>query len=62
MFPTILKAEIALPEEGFSLDDLKTHLRGQRVPTDVKLKPVLVGNAMDPDSADEVRLVAEWTA
>lgn len=61
MFSTIHSAEIRVPQDGFTVDDLKTHMRRSKVPLDARLKPVVVGNAMDPsDSDDEVRFKAEW--
>lgn len=59
-FPTILSAEIRVPEEGFTPDELRAHLRSQKIPTDAKVKPVVVGNAMDPSDDREVRFRVEW--
>jgi hypothetical protein len=61
-FRSVLSAEISVPDEGFTLDDLKAHMRAQKIPTDARLKPAVVGNAMDPGADDEVRFRAEWQA
>lgn len=60
-FHSTMTAEIRLPESGFVVEDLKAHMKAQKIPLDARLKPVLVGNAMNPNADDEVRLEAEWT-
>lgn len=59
MFAT-MTAEIHLPDEGFTPEDLKAALRKVRAPNDCKIKAAIVGNAMDPGDDEEVRFIVEW--
>lgn len=61
-FQTTHSAEISVPQEGFTLADLQTHMRASKIPTGARLRPAIVGNAMDPTDDSEVRLRAEWQA
>lgn len=60
MFKTTHSAEIGLPREGFTLADLKDHMRKTKVPADSRLRPAIVRDSMDPEADPEVRFVAEW--
>ena len=64
-FKTTMQAEIRVPQAGFTLDDLKSHMRSAKVPLDARLKPAVVRDAY-PDERDpnegstEVAFIAEW--
>jgi hypothetical protein len=58
---TTHQAEIEVPQEGFSLDELKEHCRKTKVPATAKLRPAIVQPGMSSDVEDaEVRFLAEW--
>lgn len=64
-FSTTLSAEIRVPQSGFTLDELKQHMRTSRIPLDASLRPAIVRNVPDPEhpnitTDEEFRLVAEW--
>ena len=63
-FKTTHTAEIRVPQEGFTLDDLKAHMRKSKVPVDSRLKPAIVKTIVDPEQGgwegDEIAFEAEW--
>lgn len=59
MFAT-MTANLHMPEEGFTPDDLKAALRKVRAPNDCKIKPAIVDNMTDPEAGREVLFVVEW--
>lgn len=60
-FSTAHSALIKVPQDGFTLDDLKVHMRKTKVPAGARLTPTLVGNAMeDVGTNDEFAFKAEW--
>lgn len=66
-FSTTLSAEIRVPQQGFTLEELKAHMRHTKVPADALLVPALVRDVADPEHPDvttdaEFRFRAEWGA
>lgn len=63
MFAT-MTAEIHLPDEGFTPEDLKAALRKVRAPNDCKIKAAIVKDVTDRDQEfeiePEVRFIVEW--
>ena len=59
-FRTTHHAEINVPQDGFTLEELKAHMSKTKVPRDARLRPAIVGNAMDPGADEVVRFMAEW--
>lgn len=66
-FPTQMSAEIQIPEDGFTVDDLRSHMRSAKIPMDSRLSPAVVRDVPDPErphvtTDQQFRLVAKWMA
>ena len=65
--PVKMQAEIRVPQEGFTLDDLKTHMRDSKIPLSATLRPAIVtpvsyANDDQPDDVHgEVAFLTEWS-
>jgi hypothetical protein len=69
-FRTSMQATVRVPQEGFTVEDLKKHLRESRIPNGARLRPTVVQDvdveapgavALDRPKRDpEVGFVAEW--
>jgi hypothetical protein len=73
-FSTQMEATVKVPQEGFSLDDLKAHLRASKIPVDARLVPTTVKEVDPSDLYDsqftpsepvpertEIGFIAKWT-
>lgn len=70
-FTTAMQATIRVPQDGFTVDDLKAHLRASKIPADARLIPTNVrevdpepgyqtGDAIVRSEHTEVGFIAEW--
>lgn len=69
-FSTQMEATVRVPAEGFTQDDLRSHLRASKIPADALLVPTIVVD-VDPEpdpemggtqeTRREVGFIAKWT-
>lgn len=68
-FKTEMEATVRVPQEGFSLDDLKAHLRTSRIPLDCRLVPTTVRDLnvegdlheeQTPGYTETIGFIAKW--
>lgn len=69
-FATAMQATIRVPQDGFTVDDLRAHLRASKIPADARLIPTNVrevdieGDPHNPDfrsTVEEVGFIVEWS-
>ena len=74
-FKTAMQAEVRVPQEGFTQEELKQHLKDTKIPANAKLRPAIVKVVNPSDAYDsqfhpdqpvpeetEVAFIAEWSA
>lgn len=76
VFSTTMQATVRVPQDGFTQDELKAHLRASKIPADARLIPTIVREVDISESTYEARLreglgeekgqtevafLAEWT-
>ena len=68
-FKTHMQATVRVPQDGFTVDELKAHLRASKIPADARLLPTTVKDVTpgyhddrDPgEVSTQIGFIAEWT-